>query len=288
MDGEVTSVGTLQSAFDRAARILCDAQAVLITAGAGMGVDSGLPDFRGRHGFWKAYPPIARLGKTFEEMANPLWFETEPRIAWGFYGHRRHLYLTTKPHDGFHELRDIVESKEGGYFVYTSNVDGHFCRAGYDSQLVDECHGSINALQCSIPCSERIWSAREIDLEIDEKTLEVTSELPTCDYCGAVARPNILMFGDTAWIGSIRTAQERRYRTWLQNIETHHRRLVVVEIGAGTAVPTVRRQSEYAAGRYGGTLIRINPRDADVPSGGHIPLLVAGRRGIHELYRRIW
>jgi len=287
VDGEIGLPGALRSAFDRAALILSDAQAVLITAGAGMGVDSGLPDFRGRHGFWNAYPAIARLGKSFVEMANPVWFETEPRMAWGFYGHRLNMYRATEPHEGFYELREITESKEGGYFIYTSNVDGQFHRAGYDPLHIDECHGSIHVLQCSIPCSERVWGACEIDLEIDEKTLEVTSELPECDYCGAVARPNVLMFGDTAWIGSATTAQERRYRTWLQKNEAHRRRLVVVEIGAGKAVPTVRRQSEYAAERYGGMLIRINPRDADVPSGGHISLPIAGRQGIHELYRRI-
>ena len=34
------------------------AESFIITAGAGMGVDSGLPDFRGKEGFWKAYPPF--------------------------------------------------------------------------------------------------------------------------------------------------------------------------------------------------------------------------------------
>ncbi len=37
---------------------IAQADAILITAGAGMGVDSGLPDFRGNEGFWKAYPII--------------------------------------------------------------------------------------------------------------------------------------------------------------------------------------------------------------------------------------
>ena len=50
------------------------AEALLITAGAGMGVDSGLPDFRGREGFWQAYPAAARLGLSFAELANPDWF----------------------------------------------------------------------------------------------------------------------------------------------------------------------------------------------------------------------
>ncbi|WP_223206590.1 hypothetical protein [Campylobacter coli] len=32
------------------------AEVIIITAGAGMGVDSGLPDFRGKDSFWRAYP----------------------------------------------------------------------------------------------------------------------------------------------------------------------------------------------------------------------------------------
>jgi len=43
-----------------------NAEAVLITAGAGMGVDSGLPDFRGNAGLWTAYPPIKKLGYDFK------------------------------------------------------------------------------------------------------------------------------------------------------------------------------------------------------------------------------
>ena len=31
-------------------------------------VDSGLPDFRGNEGFWRAYPPLAKLGLQFHEM----------------------------------------------------------------------------------------------------------------------------------------------------------------------------------------------------------------------------
>jgi len=36
--------------------IMRQADAVIITAGAGMGVDSGLPDFRGKEGLWKNIP----------------------------------------------------------------------------------------------------------------------------------------------------------------------------------------------------------------------------------------
>ena len=116
----------------RAARALEAADALLVTAGAGMGVDSGLPEFRGQHGFWRAYPAIARLGLSFEEMANPVWFRENPALAWAFYGHRLNLYRRTPPHSGFHQLLEIGAAKAAGYFVFTSNVDGHFQRAGYE------------------------------------------------------------------------------------------------------------------------------------------------------------
>ena len=64
-----------------------------------MGVDSGLPDFRGPQGFWRAYPVFR--GRRFEEISNPVWFRTDPEQAWGFFGHRLNLYRTTPPHAGF-------------------------------------------------------------------------------------------------------------------------------------------------------------------------------------------
>ena len=64
--------------FQRAAEAVREAEVFIITAGAGMGVDSGLPDFRGDRGFWNAYPPYARLGISFTEAANPDHFERDP------------------------------------------------------------------------------------------------------------------------------------------------------------------------------------------------------------------
>jgi NAD-dependent SIR2 family protein deacetylase len=43
------------SAVERAASLIEQADALIVAAGAGMGVDSGMPDFRGKDGFWRAY-----------------------------------------------------------------------------------------------------------------------------------------------------------------------------------------------------------------------------------------
>jgi NAD-dependent SIR2 family protein deacetylase len=52
----------LDVSIARAVEIVKEAEALLICAGAGMGVDSGLPDFRGPEGFWRAYPAARAAG----------------------------------------------------------------------------------------------------------------------------------------------------------------------------------------------------------------------------------
>ncbi|CAD6539049.1 hypothetical protein LMG28140_03328 [Paraburkholderia metrosideri] len=80
--------------------------------------------------------------------------------------------------------------------------------------------------------------------------------LPRCPRCGSLARPNILMFGDWAWVDAPYEKQRVRFEDWI----TSTSRPVVVELGAGKALPTVRRFSERNARHR---LIRINPRETD-------------------------
>jgi NAD-dependent SIR2 family protein deacetylase len=86
--------------------------------------------------------------------------------------------------------------------------------------------------------------------------------LPACRHCGRVARPNILMFGDGAWLPGRSSAQGRKFERFLS--EHGEGELAVVELGAGTAVATIRWITERLARTPGSTLIRVNPREADV------------------------
>lgn len=242
-------------------------------------MDSGLPDFRGHQGFWKAYPPLARRGLSFVEMANPSWFDRDPAVAWGFYGQRLNLYRATLPHEGFEIVRRWGATQQRELFVFTSNVDGQFQRAGFDEERIVECHGSIHHLQCAVPCIDEIWSAEDTEITVDEETLQAAEPWPACPHCGRMARPNVLMFGDWAWVAHRSSAQHRRLRDWLTRVG--EREMVVVEIGAGTAVPTVRTMSERSAQGGTGSLIRINTREASAPPGQislGVPALEALRR----------
>lgn len=248
-------------AIRRAADLIGNSDALLVAAGAGMGIDSGLPDFRGPGGFWAAYPALGRRGLEFHRVASPCTFETDPALAWGFYGHRLNLYRATEPHPGFTILRRWGESMLYGYGAFTSNVDGHFQRAGFGSKNMAECHGSIHHLQCTVPCGTAIWPADEFTPVVDSKNCLLVSEPPRCPRCGALARPNILMFGDGAWECSRSSVQEADLCNWLDGVQ----RLVVVELGAGTAIPSVRHFSHELVANHGARLIRINPREATVP-----------------------
>lgn len=248
--------------FARCADQIAKSSGLLVTAGAGMGVDSGLADFRGPEGLWRAYPALREAGIRFEEIANPQAFKHDPELAWGFYGHRLQRYREIRPHRGFAILKAIANELRDGAFVYTSNVDGQFQKAGFAVGAICEVHGSIHHLQCAEPCSDRVWPATRFEPVVDPATCRLLSPVPTCPNCGGLARPNILMFGDWAWQAQRTEAQEARFMDWYGVV----RRPLVIELGAGTTIATVRRMGD----RIGTPLIRINPHDPEVSGHEHI------------------
>jgi NAD-dependent SIR2 family protein deacetylase len=252
----------MNDAIAFAANLIAQADSLIIAAGAGMGVDSGLPDFRRNDGFWKAYPALGNRGMDFTDIASPAAFRADPSLAWGFYGHRLNLYRRTVPHAGFGILRGWAARMQHGAQVFTSNVDGQFQAAGFTDDQVFECHGSIHALQCLVPCSVAIWPATGFDPIVDDTACRLLSEVPRCPKCGGLARPNILMFDDWGWIDD-RSETRARLERWVESVS----RPVVIEIGAGTAVPSVRHFAKGIARQFGGRIVRINPTDCVVPDG---------------------
>ena len=262
--------------FEQAAKLIAAADGLLITAGAGMGVDSGLPDFRGNEGFWKAYPALAASGVCFTSIANPKAFRNTPRQAWGFYGHRLALYRKTLPHDGFRILKDIGDRMSDGVFVVTSNVDGQFQKAGFSQTNILEIHGSIHRLQCITPCRETVWSADLVEPTIDDELCEwVGKDFPTCDKCGKIARPEILMFNDDGWIGSRSEIQRMSLQVW----SGHASNPVVIELGAGVDIPSIRRMSE----QQGCPVIRINPQHPQLREGLGVSLPMGAKEALSAI-----
>lgn len=239
-----SAMKSLDDKFQQAAELIAGADALVIGAGAGMGVDSGLPDFRGREGLWKAYPALAKAELDFTQVASPATFEADQSLAWGFYGHSLELYRKTEPHAGFEILRQWGERMTLGGWVFTSNVDGQFQKSGFTEDQIQECHGSIHHLQCLNACGSGVWPADDFLPEVDMQACRLLNTPPICPRCGELARPNIVMFGDWNWVPQRNRLQRQRQTRWFESITDRAVRVVVVEIGAGTAIPSVRHFSQ--------------------------------------------
>ncbi len=115
----------------------------------------------------------------------------------------------------------------------------------------------------------KTWRAHSVKPEVDMATGLMTNPLPRCPHCGGLARPNVLMFDDADWLSHAASAASRRMDEWLATVE----RPVVIELGAGTHIPTIRRASERVAHQRRCPLIRINPRDSEtaVLDGSGVP-----------------
>ena len=107
-----------------------------------------------------------------------------------------------------------------------------------------------------------IWPADAFAPDVDTDACRLTNELPTCPHCGGLARPNILMFGDDGWIEQRQAQQMKRLQAWMARLE----RPLVIEIGAGTAIATLRHFSHEVLVSWGGRLIRINPTEPQAPT----------------------
>lgn len=276
-----------QDMIHRAAELIRSADALLVTTGAGMGVASGMGTFRGANaGIW---PPLKELGIDFTEMSNPVWFskpevehtQQSANFAWSFWHFRHQAYTKIEPHAGYSILKRWGESMPHGMFSFTSNIDGHWGLTIPESSVY-EIHGSIRYIQCALAgrshttsCYEEVWETGDVidQLEIDSSTKCAKNPLPRCKFCGKLARPNVLMFGDPHYLDTRQALQDAMYLEWKDKQKARKdRNVLVIEIGAGTAVPSVRMESEYVAQQLDATVIRINPEESSV----------SGCRGKHK------
>jgi NAD-dependent SIR2 family protein deacetylase len=119
-------------------------------------------------------------------------------------------------------------------------------------------------------------------VSLDESSFRAAVPLPRCRQCGGMARPNVMMFNDGPWIARRSAAQSQRFDEWIKMLEKKSARLAVVELGAGTAIPGVRRTSEALVRRLNGSLIRLNPSELEV-SSDQIGLAMGAAAGLCQL-----
>ena len=245
--------------------VIRSAESVLFLFGAGMSVDSGIPDYRSSGGWYEMDGPFSRIGRAGNEVLAVL--RQQPKLAWGMWGFRQNLCSQVSPHTGYLTLARESTQKPSRCFVLTTNIDGLTFRAGFFSDHVHECNGSLRRLQCSIPCCRETWSMPDEPLDIDVENFLLKGPLPRCPFCDAPARPNIYCFGDAeeSYVWESRQATAERFSSWV--VERKNAELLIVEIGCGLYYPALRRHAEqYLADYPRSLLIRVNDSAAMGPS----------------------
>ncbi len=241
----------------------CDG--IVILAGAGMGVDAGIPDFRGPDGLWN------QEKSRFMKYTDADIWQTEPLNAWNFYISRFLNYRDTPPHAGYTQLLSL-QDRGHDMFVVTSNVDGHFKRAGFDAERIYEIHGNLEWIQCSdFCCRDTLPMPKFTEL------LARDDDMPHCAKCGKPMRPMVMMFNDPWFYPKYTRLQAEKYLNWSMN-KTN---LLGIELGAGTAVPSIRMFGSERTSR----LIRINPHEHTISRVQDISIPQGALDGISTLFK---
>lgn len=220
----------------------------MVSTGAGVSTESGIPSFRGEGGLWEKFKP--------EELATPEAFARDPKKVWEWYDWRRQLISKVEPNSGHHALVEL-ERMIPRFFLFTQNIDGLHQRAG--SKIVYELHGNI-------------WRVRCLKENRKFETFETPfREIPPRCECGSLIRPDVVWFGEslpadvlsTAWevaancdffflIGSSATVEPAASLAWL----ARDRGAVVVEIN-DDITPVTEIANECFLGKSGAILPRL-------------------------------
>ena len=158
--------------IEEAASIIARAGRLVVTTGAGISRESGIPTFRDPEGLWKKYRP--------EQLASREAFLADPKLVWGWYRERRRLAREAEPNPGHYALVDL-ERLLPGFLLITQNIDNLHRRAG--SKEIVELHGCIERYRCFDYAHPA------------EESPDWGDEPPLC-HCGSLIRPDVVWFGE--------------------------------------------------------------------------------------------
>jgi NAD-dependent deacetylase len=159
------------------AELISAQQPCVVLTGAGISTESGIPDFRSARGLWARVDPA--------EVATIDAFHRDPEHVWKWYGPRIRSLLAAEPNAGHHALA-ALEQLDLVQAVVTQNIDLLHTRAG--SAEVVEVHGSIRRAVCL-----RCGSPEPLALLLEQLEERAT---PLCRSCGAVPKPDVVLFGE--------------------------------------------------------------------------------------------
>jgi NAD-dependent deacetylase len=168
----------MEQELERVVAHLSRARSVLFITGAGISAESGLPTYRGIGGLYNG--KTTEEGLPIEVALSGSMFRRRPELTWN------HIHQIERACRGatFNRAHEILARFEDCFercWVLTQNVDGFHRAAG--SKNVIDIHGDLHELRCT-QCS---FSERVADYSHLEPC-------PSCPRCGALLRPDVVLF----------------------------------------------------------------------------------------------
>ena len=178
----------------------------------------------------------------------------------------RFNFPPTPAYEWLKQLSVTFEAED--LFVWTSNVDGCFQRAGFDPARVYTSQGQMDKYQCARPGCGHVWNCveqlKQIAAAVEEGVLTDMSREITCQKCGSTSvRPNLR--GGDWFIHKPYEPVQARLIHWLDDCVSRRLNVAVLEIGVGRNTPVVTQiPAAYFASALasaGGTVtyLRVNP-----------------------------
>lgn len=162
----------MKVAIEEAAEHIASSTTTIALSGAGISVDSGIPDFRSPGGLWEKFDPM--------DYAHIQSFISNPQRVWNMLAEMRDLVSNAKPNPGHLALARLQELGKL-QAVITQNIDNLHQKAG--NTEVIEFHGNSQHLVC-LDCGNK-YSEKD----------KFESFPPLCK-CGSILKPNIIFFGE--------------------------------------------------------------------------------------------
>lgn len=159
--------------YHKISRLLLESRYAIALTGAGILVESGIPDFRGRDGVWAKYDPL--------EYGHIDSFRANPAKVWKMLMEMGALMEGVDPNEAHFALGEL-EKLGIVKMVITQNVDSLHQRGG--SSNVVEFHGNFRKMRCD-NCMKP-FVREDISLE----------QLPPLCTCGGPIRPDVVLFGE--------------------------------------------------------------------------------------------
>ncbi|MCK9273497.1 MAG: Sir2 family NAD-dependent protein deacetylase [Syntrophales bacterium] len=240
----------IEAKIDAAAAAIVASKRIVVFTGAGVSTESGIPDFRSPGGIWTKFDPEDFTIEKFLTSRDSRKKQWEVLLEGGLFG-------AVAPNPAHYAIAQLEKLGKLDCII-TQNIDNLHQKAGNSPDIVFELHGNMQWVIC-MHCGKRYSTETIIE------KLQSGIEIPDCDHCLGILKPDVVFFGESLPFLILNTAIERSKKADL-----------FISIGSSLVVTPAAYMPSYAL-ESGAKLIIVNIGETSLDNRAHI--LINGKAG---------